>query len=142
MNQQDDLGLGKRHHFRRSQSPIEREFESRGGGLSSRNRSPGLRYKERDSGYGDRGDRSRGGRGGSRGDDRPERTREDRDRGDRRGGYDQRQVVRQDAGYGTREREMERQKEKARYDQDVKVEVSCCWLPRYLLATCWGPREM
>ena len=125
MNQQDDLGLGKRHHFRRSQSPLEREFESRGGGLSSRNRSPGLRYKERererDGGY---GDRAQNGRGSSRHDDRPsDRGDRDRDAGRSRNG-DQRQVARRDEGYGTRERETERQKERARYDQDVKVEVS------------------
>ena len=130
MEHDDDLGH-RRMHLRRSQSPAERDYESKGGGLSSRNRSPGYRYRDpaRDHDRGDRPRRERsetdhrGGRSqGERGEDR--NGREDRSSRPRDQGWGSRAVAKPgDAEYGSKERELERQRERERYELDVKGEV-------------------
>ena len=133
-------------HLRRSQSPAERDYESKGGGLSSRNRSPGYRYRDqgRDNGYGDRSRRERsetdgrGGRGyGGRGGDRD--VREDRSSRPRDQGWGSRAVAKPgDPEYGSKERELERQRERERYELDVKGEVRGRRLFGHVRATLTG----
>lgn len=122
MFHEDDVRQ-KRMHFRRSQSPVEREFESRGGGQASRNRSPGHGRRDgerpRDNGYGDRsGPRERY-------DDRSPQPRDRDTRGNGRPrdeGYGGRS--RRDDEYGPKERELERQRDRERFDANARGEVS------------------